>query len=109
MKEQISEEFAMELLSKIFKTDLLIFENGYQRLNRLEIIQRWKADGCIKQSREEEIRERIDNLYEIYEKNFANGFPFPREFEEYVLVMTNIKNNQKEIIEILENKLKENE
>jgi hypothetical protein len=97
MKEQISEEFADKLLEGYYFGDKPDFRACVKEMKK-----RWKENGYIKQPREEEIRERIDNLYQVYGKKFAKDFP--KDIEEYIITMTNIKNTQKELIEILDNK-----
>jgi hypothetical protein len=83
--DQISEEFARELLSNIFKNNLNISVNGYIKLDRNGIVDYWKQEGYIKQSREDELREKISKLTPSYEVGLCL-----------------------DLIEILDNKPKEN-
>lgn len=55
MSEQITEEFANELLKNIYG-------NWDGTVNKKEIFKTWKKQGYIKQSREEEIREELKQL-----------------------------------------------
>jgi hypothetical protein len=84
-KEQISEEFADKLLEDYYFGDKPDF-----RLCMKEMKKRWKENGYIKQSREEEIREEIKNI----EVNICT--------KDYFKVIK----LQKELIEILDNKEK---
>ena len=87
-KEQISIEFARKLFGDW--SGLICngesFESG--------VLKMWKQKGYIKQSREEEIREKIKN----YEKSvcYPNKETTQYEYMQY----------QKELIEILDNKAK---
>lgn len=85
MKEQISEEFARELLSS------MQFDGRLSILTTLEI---WKQEGYIKQSREEEIRGELERLY-----SNCNNIEKRVIFRAFQL--------QKELIEILDNKDKQ--
>ena len=105
-KEQISEEFAKELLKLIKDGNWRIYFEGisleemlnqeiysikdieYNIINR--ILKYWKQKGYIKQSREEEIREKIE------EEKTAN---YPINYEHFYREAV-------ELIEILDNKEK---
>lgn len=86
--EQISEEFANKLLDSMFKSLDVKCEC---------IIKLWKQKGYIKQSREDEIRERLVILYNT-EEIFTG---YNKNIEEYASL-------QKELIEIYEKKLNVN-
>jgi CO dehydrogenase/acetyl-CoA synthase beta subunit len=90
--EQISEDFFKELHNKTFYTDYSLS------------LKEAKQKGYIKQSRKEEIKSKLDWLYKRYKDNYADNFP--KDIEDYITTMTNIKNLQKELIEILDNKEK---
>ena len=99
MKEQISMEFARELLDEIevfFKANPLNEKhNGYTELNWTYDLDRtfknWKQKGYIKQSREEEIRGKIEE-----EKTAKYPINYQYFYREAI-----------ELIKILDNKIKE--
>lgn len=97
-KEQISEEFARDKLlnnTYIFAYTDRDINNAIQKT-----LNSWKEKGYIKKSKEEEIKERLNDLYE------KDIYPY-KDLDKYIIVMTNIKNLQKELIEILESKIKD--
>jgi len=84
MKEQISEEFAREI----------ICNRGIPNLSDKEILRYWKLNGYIKQSREEHVRSKLDEIWE--RKQLIAG-----EKIDCDLIRL-----QDELIKILDNKLK---
>ena len=87
MKEQISEEFADKLLEDYFFGDKPDF-----RSCKKEMKQRWKKQGYIKQSREEEIRELIKE--EKTAKYPINYEHFYREAVELIEILDNKEKNK---------------
>jgi len=89
MMETISEEFAREILSFI--------GNGIDMLHSKWVelvIGSWKQKGYIKQSREEEIKQKLKTGYTVILGNNDN-----KSLLKYIGM-------QRELIEILDNKLK---
>lgn len=80
MNEQITEEFAKKLYDNVYSC----YDNT---------LYFWKKQGYIKQSREEEIREKLKKLYP--DCTIGTGYAW----DVYKL--------QKELIEILDKKLEE--
>jgi F0F1-type ATP synthase alpha subunit len=88
MDEQISEEFAKEFLLKMPPDTWFDF---FETKNEEIIINYWKQKGYIKQSREEEIKSRLKNLFKEYDVSDKNIF-------EIITL-------QKELIAILDKKI----
>ena len=87
MKEQISEGFANLLLNYYHVSNKVI--------NIKETIKMWKEKGFIKKSLEDKIKE-LKIQIEVYYRNMIH--------EEYLKQICDL---QKELIEILDNKLKD--
>ena len=86
-QEQISKEFAIELLNSIDRKKFYI--------DQVATLSMWKQLGYIKQNREEEIREEIDNVYK-------EGKPFCNIEKAIHLI-----NLYSMLVEILDNKDKQ--
>jgi len=96
MEGTMSKEFADKLLEDYY------FGTNNAEDNMKVMYNRWVDNGYIKQSRKECIEQQLENLYKIYEGSYAGKSP--KDIDHYILTMTNIKNLQKELIEIFENK-----
>ena len=101
MKEQISEDFAKELIANIiveeeastFYVKREKIGGDWITIHSSVILNHWKQKGYIKQSREEEIREEIEEF--INSTYFANCVAIFTKNKIDLLV---------ELIEILDNK-----
>jgi hypothetical protein len=98
-KEQISEEFAREIL---LETSLI--KRGDLKLCIKRIINDLKEKGYIKQSREDELKEIIKD----YETMLKGKYFYDLENHKYVKCnyIEKYVESVKELIEILENKLR---
>lgn len=89
MKEQISEEFACELLTWTY----------LDNLERIALKSYWEMEGYIKQSREDEIREELKQGYIFYKSDPKSNNISWEGWQKYIEL-------QKELIDLLDKKIR---
>lgn len=97
---KISEETGRIMLNEISG-------NGVAPIKEKDIehcLRQWKRIGIIRQSREDKIKEELNNLRNKYEKDYKNKYD---SYENLIMILSNIKNKQNELLEIYEEQIKE--